>query len=472
VVGQRSMDDILTESGEEVGAETRLLLQQILDDYRTGIQVLDVALQTARPPDEVRDAYDDMARARVDKERRINEALAYERDQIPAVVVQAAQTIQEAEVSKAVRIIQAEEETDRFVSILCAYDQEEDATFRGLHLESLESILPGITEFIEAVQSTSNSAQGIRPRGHLLSSRRVTLTPMQRVVLTRYSEGAGSVDAPAVTARLPFFNSGAPLDDRLLLIDLSPDTLLTLELRRLIVDAYVRYRITDPEQFLATLGTESTAHSRVGNIVNAAIRAEVALRTQEDVIGGNTIVLDDGSIIVQPRMMANGTPTRAAMMQLVVQGANQKVRASENEFGIEIVDVRLQRISFPPDIEQSIFDRMRAERAFHAARLRAEGEEVYLTITADVDKQVAIILAEAERDANILLDEGESAAIDIFIEALAQEPELSRYQRGLEAYKVSKGMITSKFLPIVPNAPRPEIRTTPRAVLTCSVVLI
>ena len=252
--------------------------------------------------------------------------------------------------------------------------------------------------------------------------------PTQQVVLTRYSEGAKVIDEPRMAARLPFFNSDASLDHRLLRIDVPTASMPDKESQFSELDAYVRYRITDPEQFLVALRDEPTAGSRIGSIVIAAIRAEVGVQYRKDIIGGEPIVLSDG------------TPTRAAMMQRILESANETVKSPENDFGVEIVDVRLKRVGFPLAIEQSVFARMRREREVQAQRLRAEGEEEYLTIAADVDRQVAIILAEAERDADILRGEGEAAAIDIFTEALAQEPELSRYQSSLEAYKISRGL--------------------------------
>jgi len=159
VVGQRSIDDTLVTKREQVQADTRELLQQILDDYETGIEVLNVALQTVRPPDQVRAAFDDVVNARVDKESRINESLAFEQDQIPRAQGDAQQTVQSAEAFKAERIARAIGEASRFLSVLQEYEKSKDVTRQRLYLEAMEDILPGITKFILAPDSGGNLLQ-------------------------------------------------------------------------------------------------------------------------------------------------------------------------------------------------------------------------------------------------------------------------------------------------------------------------
>jgi membrane protease subunit HflK len=148
VVGQRSIDDTLVTGREQVQADTRMLLQQILNDYETGIEVLNVALQTVRPPDQVRAAFDDVVNARVDMESRINEAKAFEQDQLPRAEGFAQQTIQSAEAFKAEQIARATGEASRFLSVLKEYKKSRDVTRQRLYLEAMEQILPGITIFV------------------------------------------------------------------------------------------------------------------------------------------------------------------------------------------------------------------------------------------------------------------------------------------------------------------------------------
>jgi membrane protease subunit HflK len=148
VIGQRSIDDALTSGREAVQEDTKLLLQRLMNDYYSGLEILQVALQTVRPPDAVRDAFDDVVRARVDKESRINQALAFEQDRIPREQGDAEQVIQAAAGFKAARIARARGEADRFTAILTEYEQSKEVTRQRLFLETMEDILPGITLYV------------------------------------------------------------------------------------------------------------------------------------------------------------------------------------------------------------------------------------------------------------------------------------------------------------------------------------
>ena len=148
VVGQRSIDDPLRVGREAVQVDTQTLLQEILDDYEAGIDILSVQLQEVEPPDTVRDAFDDVNRARVDKESRINESLAYEQDQLPRARGSAQQVVQAAEAFKAARIARARGEAAEFTAILTEYNQSQQVTRQRLFLEAMEEILPGLSIFV------------------------------------------------------------------------------------------------------------------------------------------------------------------------------------------------------------------------------------------------------------------------------------------------------------------------------------
>ena len=152
MVGQYSLDGVLVRDREGVEVATKLRLQEILDSYGTGIDVVNVQLQDVRPPEEVRDAYDDVSRARQESDTRINQARAYEADLIPRARGDAQRIINAAQATGSVQIIQAEEESARFASILLGYDKERDLARRQLYLESMEEILPGVTKFIASLE--------------------------------------------------------------------------------------------------------------------------------------------------------------------------------------------------------------------------------------------------------------------------------------------------------------------------------
>lgn len=264
-----------------------------------------------------------------------------------------------------------------------------------------------------------------------------TVDETQFGVVKRFGEIKSVNYTAGLNLKTPFIDRVVYLDKRLLHIDVPAATMPDIEKQNLEIDAYVRYRITDPEKFLRRLVSELSAGSRLGNIVISEIREEIARSTRSDIIGGESHESTDPVTGVITRTV---TPleTRANMMKNVLNRSDEVVRSTENDFGVTIVDVRIKAADFPQATEESIFTRMRTEREVQATRLRNEGQRQALTIHADVDKQVTIIVAEAERDANLLRGQGEGQAIRILAGALEKDPEFYSFRRSLEAY--------SKFL--------------------------
>ena len=159
VVGQRDIDDVLTEEKEEVQAETKELLQGLLDSYQTGIRLREVKLQNVQPPEQVKDAFDDVVRAKEDKERIINLAQAYQEDILPRARGDASRTIQAAQAFSAERIANATGEASRFLQVLNEFRESEDVTRQRLYLEAMEEILPGVTKFVVATDTGGNLLQ-------------------------------------------------------------------------------------------------------------------------------------------------------------------------------------------------------------------------------------------------------------------------------------------------------------------------
>ena len=201
------------------------------------------------------------------------------------------------------------------------------------------------------------------------------------------------------------------------------------------IDAYVRYKIIDPKRFLLTLRDELTAQSRIGNIVISEIRRVVAANEQTTIIGGVPEKQVDGTTLVKPKKTDSEVATREFITREVLLGANAAVKSTENNFGIDITDVRIKAADFPLSVEQSVYTRMRTERQVQAQKLRAEGEEQSLTLRAGVDRQITVIRATAEKEANELRGAGEAEAITIFASSLEQDPEFYAFTRTLETYK-------------------------------------
>lgn len=156
VVGSRDIDDVLTTQKEQVQGETKLLLQELLDAYETGLRVLEVKLQSVLPPAQVSDAFDDVVRAKEDKEKIINLADAYEEDIMPKARGEAQMLLQQAEAFKAQRVNIATGQAARFLSILAEYQKAPEVTRQRLYLEAMEEILPNITKYIISEESSGN----------------------------------------------------------------------------------------------------------------------------------------------------------------------------------------------------------------------------------------------------------------------------------------------------------------------------
>ena len=253
-------------------------------------------------------------------------------------------------------------------------------------------------------------------------------------VVTRFGEIQRTIREPGLKVKTPFIESVNRFDKRLLRIDVPAESMPDKDQQFLEIDAYVRYRINDPRKFLERLRDEFTAADRIGRIVISELRRVVAGSDRTEIIGGIAQSQEDGTLIVIPNRTSEGVETREDLTRQVLEGSNAVVGSIDNDFGIDIIDVRIKAADFPGTVEQTVFNRMRTERDVQAQRLRAEGAELNLTITTDVDRQVTIVLAEADRTANRLRGEGEAEAIRILAEALEEDPEFFAFRRSLEAY--------------------------------------
>jgi len=296
----------------------------------------------------------------------------------------------------------------------------------------------------------------------------------QMAIVTRFGEFKRSHKTPGLRVKTPFAEQVTRFDKRLLRVDVAPASLLTSDKRNLLIDSYARYRIVDPLIFFKNLTNETFANSRVGDIVNAQLRQEVARDLQTEVISetredimdrvtadSNHIEISRGDIErdyeglrdpfitvrvdddpddeVRPRLATEeevvfllSNPSASNLEGLKVTYTANVRKA----LGIEIIDVRIKRADFPPDIETSVFARMEAERERIASGLRAEGTQRDSEIRANVDRQVNIILETAEGTSALLIGEAEQEAIDILAEALERNPDFYAFRRSLEAYKV------------------------------------
>ena len=231
----------------------------------------------------------------------------------------------------------------------------------------------------------------------------------QVAIVTRFGQVQQSIRNPGLYMKTPFIDATTYYDKRLLIFDAPPDSLLTKDKKRLIIDVYARGRIVDPVRFRETVGTESIGRTRAVDIISSELRREIASDNQAEII----------------------TTRREGIMEQVRDNVQPKLI----EFGLEITDVRIKRADFPVEIAESVYDRMKAERKRKADKERAEGEEINLQVRAEVDRDATVIRAEAQRQSDIIRGEGEAQAIQIFADAISANPDFYTFQRALDAYR-------------------------------------
>ncbi|MAP36940.1 MAG: protease modulator HflC [Chloroflexi bacterium] len=241
-------------------------------------------------------------------------------------------------------------------------------------------------------------------------------------IVTRFGEIQREVKSPGLNVKAPFLDNVTYFEKRLLNFDAPPDSLLTKDKKRLIIDVYARGRIVNPTLFRERLGDEVTAAARAAEIVTSELRREIASHDQSEII----------------------TTQRDLMLSNVLASVRPKLA----EFGIDVIDVRIKRADFPGEIAESVYSRMQAERKRKADKERAEGAEIDAQVRADADRKATIILANAERDSSIIRGCGEAQATAVFAQALEQDPDFYTFQRSLESFKAILAQGTTVVLPL------------------------
>ena len=215
---------------------------------------------------------------------------------------------------------------------------------------------------------------------------------------------------PGLHWKLPVYNTIHKFDSRIMTLDAPPERVLTSEKKNLIVDSFVKWRISEAERFfLATGGDERNATTRLAQFIRKGVLDAFGQRTVVEVVSGQ----------------------RAELMAEVRDNAN--IRAKD--LGVEIVDVRVKKVDLPNDVSDSVYSRMEKERATVAKAFRSRGEEVAKGISADADRQRAEIIAEAYRESEQIRGEGDAEAAETYANAYRQDEEFFRLSRSLKAYR-------------------------------------
>ena len=214
---------------------------------------------------------------------------------------------------------------------------------------------------------------------------------------------------PGLNFKLPFIQNVVFLDKRILNLDAPPIEVIASDQKRLIVDAFARFQIIDPLKFYISVGNERVARSRLSTIINSRIR----------------------SVLGTQRLQTLLSEDRNKQMALITDGVNKE---AEN-FGIKIVDVRIKRADLPQANSDAIYRRMQTEREREAKEFRAKGAEMAVTITSTADKEVTVILAEAEKKSEIMKGEGDGERNKIFADAFGQDADFFAFYRAMQAYE-------------------------------------
>lgn len=235
-----------------------------------------------------------------------------------------------------------------------------------------------------------------------------TVREDQRVIRFQFGEVVETGYEPGLHFK-PFWQDVRFFDARVQTLDEQPERFLTSEKKNVIVDSFVKWRIGDVSTFYTTVsGDVARANLRLRELIREGLREEFSKRTVQEVISGE----------------------RSQIMDVLFS----QVSKSAQSLGIEVVDVRLKRVDLPDDVSESVFSRMTAEREHVAREFRARGREQAERIRAEVDRQRAVILAEAYRDAEQLRGEGDALAADIYAKAYSANEEFYSFYRSLGAY--------------------------------------
>jgi len=237
----------------------------------------------------------------------------------------------------------------------------------------------------------------------------------ESAIVVRFGDPERVINAPGhneagLHVKQPFVEDVVRLDRRNLGQEVDQEEILSSDQQRLVVDAFIRYRIGDPLQFYRTLRDERTATDRIDRLLNSTLRDILGSTTQSEII----------------------TTRRAQLME--ASRAEMQKRADAARFGIKVVDVRTKRVDLPSDVEASVFKRMRTSREQIAAQTRGQGEAQKRQIMATADKTVTVTLATATQEAETTRGLGDAARTRIFAQAYGRDPAFAAFYRSMQAY--------------------------------------
>jgi membrane protease subunit HflC len=233
----------------------------------------------------------------------------------------------------------------------------------------------------------------------------------ERGVLLKFGQVVNADLTPGLHFKVPFVNNVRLFDGRILTVDSSPERFFTQEKKALIVDSFAKFRVRDTATYYtATNGEENRAAGLLAQRINDGLRNEVAIRTVQEVVSGE----------------------RDELIEEITRKLNE---VALTELGVEVIDVRVKKIDLPPDVSESVYRRMNADREKEARELRSQGQELAEGIRAAADREVTVIQANAYRESEVLRGEGDAEATRIYAASFNQDPEFYAFTRSLKAYQ-------------------------------------
>jgi len=236
-----------------------------------------------------------------------------------------------------------------------------------------------------------------------------TVKEINQAIVLQFGDPKRVIAKPGLQVKIPFIQNVVFLDRRILSLDPAPEEVIASDQKRLIVDAYARFKIVDPLKFYVSVGNEMVARSRLATIINSRLRSVLGKHSLA------TLLSED----------------RTKQMAIIQDGVNTEAE----KFGITIIDIRIKRADLPQANSEAIYKRMQTEREREAKQFRARGAEMAVTITSTADKEVTVLLANAKKQSEIMKGEGDGQRNKIFAEAFGKDPEFFSFYRAMQAYE-------------------------------------
>jgi membrane protease subunit HflC len=240
-----------------------------------------------------------------------------------------------------------------------------------------------------------------------------TVHQTQQALVLQFGDPKRVVTEAGLHVKLPFVQNAVYIDRRVLDFDAESNEVILGDQKRLVVDSFARYRIVDPLRFYQSVGSELVLRDRINTILNASLR----------------------KVLGEVPLFTVLSADRADLMNRIRNQANQETQ----QFGIEIVDVRIKRADLPAENSQAIYRRMQTEREREAKELRAQGAELAQRIRSRADRERRVIIAEAEKESQIIRGEGDGNAVRIFAEAFGRDVDFFTFYRSMQAYREALG---------------------------------